>query len=279
MSTSTVKTIAQGFFTLLAAIIAAYGVIKAAQIEADTRSFRITQTAFAQTALPILAQAPTAQYPDQGAPAISATTGVIEPDSPPASQASATLPFTPEPSWTPTATRIPPSATPDLRLFWDDFDQGLKPEWELLQGYCTMSNGMLVCPDGDSRIEVGDYSWSNYRLAFDTGSYWIPGGAAALVGINANGSYLKLNFPVCHNAYWIYHGPDGSEQQVSVANGGVCEDGPFHVEIEAKDGIYSMKINSNAVGVFQENRIISGRIGFLVNGPWFDNVVITPLEP
>jgi hypothetical protein len=180
-----------------------------------------------------------------------------------------------------TNTPIPISTqTPDTRLFWDDFEMGLKPEWITLKGYCTMSNGRLTCSEGDSRIEVGDFSWSNYKLTFDTGSYWMPGGAAVLIKINSEGAYLKLVIPECNNAFWVYHGSDGSEQNISNVKGGACENGTVHFEIDsAQNGIYITKINGSAVGNFQDNRMPTGRVGFQINGPWFDNIVVSSLEP
>jgi hypothetical protein len=191
-------------------------------------------------------------------------------------------PITDTPKSTLIPSPIPPTLipTPDLRVFWDDFEQGLKSDWITLQGYCTMSNGRLTCPEGNSRIEVGDFNWSNYKLTFDTGSYWIPGGAAVLIKINSSGAYLKLVIPVCNNAYWIYHGADGSEQNISNMHGGACENGTVRFEIDAdQNGIYTTKINGSAIGTFQDTRMPTGRVGFQVNGPWFDNIEITLMEP
>lgn len=70
---------------------------------------------------------------------------------------SATLPPSPIP---PT-----PTATPDLRLFWDDFEMGIKPEWGMSGRGFAASNGSFVVQNGLGESQViGDSSWQDYAV-------------------------------------------------------------------------------------------------------------------
>lgn len=186
---------------------------------------------------------------------------------------------TPKPSATPT--NPPPTSTPDNRLFWDDFANGLKPEWQQVSGRCTMVDERLQCPTLPFRLEVGDYGWTNYRLEFDTGEYWkFHPALTVMVHLAPDGSYFALKLPDCGNLSWSYGRPDGKEESVAGTSGGVCEHGPFHIEIECRGDLYTAKINGQLIGTVQDSRAPSGRIGISSAelSPWFDNVVVTALQ-
>jgi hypothetical protein len=56
-----------------------------------------------------------------------------------------------------------PTATPDIRLFWDDFETGVKEEWNMRGNNFNSVNGKLT---SNANLEgaAGDHSWINYRV-------------------------------------------------------------------------------------------------------------------
>ncbi len=71
------------------------------------------------------------------------------------------------PTETPIPTPVPPTATPtpDPRLFFDDFETGIRPEWNFLGETFSVTNGKLVL-DGSVEGFVGDDGWNNYMVIF-----------------------------------------------------------------------------------------------------------------
>lgn len=154
------------------------------------------------------------------------TTTPIPPTATPGPSATATLIPTPTPL-PPTATSIPPTATPGpsptatptpepALLFFDDFDAGPKPDWEVLSGTWGMAGEKYTLIDisGGSVIGVsliGDPSWRDYAIEaevtglYDDGesSYWYSNEginrddlrmsrAAILVRVQDNGDGVGL---------------------------------------------------------------------------------------
>uniref|UniRef100_A0A7V3NTL9 Uncharacterized protein n=1 Tax=candidate division WOR-3 bacterium TaxID=2052148 RepID=A0A7V3NTL9_UNCW3 len=73
----------------------------------------------------------------------------------------------PTPSETPTSlpTMTP---TPSLALpFLDNFDNGLRPEWQVVKGEPMFINGRVGRTSGELRLSLGDTALSNYTLEFD----------------------------------------------------------------------------------------------------------------
>ena len=104
----------------------------------------------------------------------------------PTEEPTATLPptstNTPEPTNTPTITLTP---TP-LPLFFDDFDDGLDPRWEVLSGSPTIANGALTSAD-DMYLKLSDPSFTNFRITFDFDGCdcWISG-SNNMVGVRGD---------------------------------------------------------------------------------------------
>jgi hypothetical protein len=88
--------------------------------------------------------------------------------------------YPPNPTYTPyPKPALSPTAEPisESRLFEDDFDAGLRPEWEIVQGTWGTASGQFTLIDVSERPTigmalVGDTSWDNYVVEFDvTGLY------------------------------------------------------------------------------------------------------------
>lgn len=69
----------------------------------------------------------------------------------------------------PTATQMP-AATPTASLilpFEDDFNNGLRPEWDVVSGEPMIVSGRVGRTSGILRLSLGDTTLSNYILEFD----------------------------------------------------------------------------------------------------------------
>jgi len=73
------------------------------------------------------------------------------------------------PGPTATFTPIPPTATPtpDPRLFWDDFENGLKPEWGSSGNGFSSTNGKLIIQNGLWESSVIANNQPNYKITLD----------------------------------------------------------------------------------------------------------------
>lgn len=103
------------------------------------------------------------------------------------------------PTLTPTPTPIPPTATPtpDPRLFWDDFENGIKSEWDLtgnsffsVDGFLTLGeNGLL-----ESTI-IGN-EWQNYKIILTD---FFVGKSEIRVRVQDRDNYMRLR---CSDKSW-----------------------------------------------------------------------------
>lgn len=97
-------------------------------------------------------------------PTVDVTNAVVQAQPTPTADlpaSSTQAPPLPPPTQSPA---VAPTVEP--RIFWDDFEQGIRPEWGFIGNTFTAVNGRLaVGPDGwvESSV-VGDPSWQNYRL-------------------------------------------------------------------------------------------------------------------
>ena len=118
----------------------------------------------------VISQKPTAGMPMEpckGTVDIVVSLGPIPTLTPRPATATPEATPTPEPTATPEATATPvdtptpaPTPTPDNRLFYDDFENGLKPDWHM-QGEYTLVNGRLNMGAGMEGY-LGGASWQNY---------------------------------------------------------------------------------------------------------------------
>jgi hypothetical protein len=91
----------------------------------------------------------------------------------------------------PTNTPVPPTETlmptPDTsRLFIDDFENGMSPEWITEVGEFRVLHGRLVVATrvgNTARISVGNADWSNYIVEFNAGEFKHDWGSSRDPGI------------------------------------------------------------------------------------------------
>ncbi len=125
-----------------------------------------------------------------------------------------TVPNTPTPvPLTNTPTAIPPTTTPtpDPRLFWDDFETGIRPEWQMSGNNYSMVNGQLSSL-GWFTAYIGDTSWANYAVEFDL-PYLIWSGFDFRILVRRQSDADYMSFQPKHNKRLFFPMGDCSKGQ------------------------------------------------------------------
>jgi hypothetical protein len=139
-------------------------------------------------------------------PPISTSQPLTPTDEPPligtATPTSTSLP--PSPTHTPSATRTPSIALP----FHDNFDQGLRTEWKVIEGQTTVLGGRLQGAGYRLTLQLGDESLSDYVISFDTFNSCVTNNTA--FNITA-AERIKFEF---RGPGFIWRGFSGSDWQV-----------------------------------------------------------------
>lgn len=187
---------------------------------------------------------------------------------------------TPEATATPANTPTPaPTPTPDNRLFYDDFENGLKPDWHM-QGEYTLVNGRLNMGTGMEGY-LGDASWQNY---------------AVLIGkaINRCGNYSLVvrqqdrdNYLVAHFA-WGCAGQvnsfawskmvNGKETPINGAGGGAWyADGGSDIRVEVENNTIRVFQDGARLLYFTDGTFPSGGVGLTSGGASIDSFEVLSL--
>ena len=175
---------------------------------------------------------------------------------------------TPEP--TPTSTPIP-SPTPDPRLFWDDFESGIRPEWGSVGKGFGSVNGELVLQDGTFESQlIGDGSWTDYRIFFDTFRY--GGGYTSLqlrVQDSENYMLFESTQEGCGHA-WNWYRVVGGERQLipGTAIGTRFCQGPndWITEVQLQGNVYRTFKDGKEVLRFVDDTYSDGGVRLRLNG-------------
>lgn len=200
---------------------------------------------------------------------------------------------TPPPTVTPTPTETPaptdtptPTVTPTplpLPDFADNFDAGLRPEWELETDDAWASvNGRLTNLRNESSLIVGDENWTDYTLSLDVIQVVTPC-YLFIIGDKNDDSQVdkRLQMRINKNTiHWYIPGGD-------VMPGTEIRDlgYPFNLKLEVRgDGSITTLINDKAVTNIVLDGYTQGRLEFYClhdpyysPGSTFDNLQISPL--
>ncbi len=210
----------------------------------------------------------------------------------------AILENTPEPSETPlllptetmtadptsTATLPPPpTATPFPLPFTDNFDNGAKPEWEMVVGNWRMVDGAYTAGDIDdwNVSLVGGEEWRDVVINVDAiTDNW---NYSMRVIVRAyQGQYLVMDTNCCGSRFILI--VDGQETVIgeSEARGltGSIDWHTNHIRIEARNGIYILFIDGVKLLTVQDNTFESGRVGLSLDyeNSRFDNFSVQQLS-
>ncbi len=241
--------------------------------------------------------------------------------SPTASPTATSIPPTTTPGPSPTATLVPPTPThspsptalptatppPSLALpFFDDFDAGPKPAWEVLSGKWGMAQGKYTLTDiSGSPVTgvsvVGDSGWRDYTVEADiSGLDTQIGGfsgdyihskasrAAILVRIQDDGRAVGLIVDEYFLDWEILEGDSWTVVSGTRADG-YGEEGT-HIKVEVRGSVFAAYVDGKMITSFSDDRFPSGKVGlwlqssgFLNAGDWravpkIDNFKVTKLN-
>lgn len=145
---------------------------------------------------------------------------------------------------TPSATRAdtnPPLALP----FIDGFDQGLRPEWRIINGRPLVSEGRLTSAVDELSLEIGNTSLQNYTLSFDASGEYGNGcgggyGNDLVIGFSPTQilSYYDTDFS--GRLRW-YTFDNNDWVEIDEQDGLVCG----HFEIDVFGNSYQVRINGS----------------------------------
>lgn len=166
------------------------------------------------------------------------------------------------PTETPTPTPVPPTVTPtpDPRLFFDDFEEGVKPDWGMSGNFATV-NGRLVV---EKRLEgyVGDEAWTNYAITFNDLGFVNEWQLRLRTQDKDNYMVVKFWDRAWPRWQW-YRVINGEEQKIP----GTYIHRPYgnhDLRIEAEGSTYRLFIDSEQITYFTDNTFDKGGIGVIV---------------
>ncbi len=186
---------------------------------------------------------------------------------------------------TPMVTSLP---HPDT-LFVDDFNQGLKPDWEIGYGEWRMVNKRLKVISfvgGEAQIFVGDPGWENYAVDLDAGTFahdWLVG--------NDNSVVVYVRLQDRSNSMWFQIASylaacgikkDGEDTTIHLLEEEIGT-GDRHLRIEARDNKYEFLINGQRICFLEDDTYSRGSVGLWArqgeedNEVWIDNFRVTYL--
>jgi len=215
----------------------------------------------------------------------------------------------------PTTTHGPtPTTTPTLApalIFFDDFDAGPKPDWEVLSGTWGMAGGKYTMIDisGGSVAGislVGDPSWRDYVIEVDVTGLYSPGDesyyygneamnrddlrmsrAAILVRAQGNSDYVGLIVGAEHIEWGTLIDDRWSVVSGTLVDGYGAEG--THLRIEVRGDVYVAYADGKMITSFSDGRFPGGRAGIWLRstdmdtGDWrsvpkIDNFKVTRLD-
>lgn len=173
--------------------------------------------------------------------------------------------------------------------FKDNFDEGPREEWEVIQGTWRMIDGTYGTDKGGWAYSiVGDPGWEDYVVEVDVLSRCIAGYATGIfVRRTSPGNGLLFRFHCC-DMKWILQ-QNGKSTTIAHVDDGIrshgCGNmtwGSTHVKLEAKGNTYSTYVNGKLVNRVQDDTMSRGRVGLGTTRSSdrvrFDNFVVTAIH-
>lgn len=164
----------------------------------------------------------------------------------------------------PTEKPIPIKPTPDPRLFWDDFEEGIRPEWtgndfSSVNGQLSMNNGFLELS------KVGDSSWRNYKIRLSDFVLGKEGDQFhLLVRVQDRDNYISANCNLHRAVYrpcsWSKV-VNGQETEIPGSEFRIGYDGIKLWEVEVENSTYRVILNGDIALRFVDNTFDRGGVG------------------
>lgn len=174
---------------------------------------------------------------------------------------------TPMPTNTPTPVPPSPTPTPDPRLFWDDFELGIKPKWGMLGDNFAVANGKLIMGDGSLESQIiGDSGWQNYAIRLY--GLDVPGRQTGqsfniLVRVQDRDNYIRLEIRDhgANGKQWHWHKViNGQSQEIPGTHFGMRPSGSEFIMLEIQDNIYRTFIDGEQQVYFVDDTFSNGGI-------------------
>jgi hypothetical protein len=188
----------------------------------------------------------------------------------PAPSATATLKATPSPTASPLPTSTPtvtPLPTPSNRMFFDDFETGIQPTWNMRGNY-GLVNGDLVVAGEHVEGSVGNKTWSDYEITLDIASV---DNFELAIRIQDADNYIRFRWWYDNGAYFNWAKVVGGKEMQIPASGvkaWACCTYPSNrnVRIEIRGSNYRVFINGDQQLSFIDPTFADGGIGFKSKG-------------
>jgi hypothetical protein len=144
------------------------------------------------------------------------------------------------------------TATASLVLpFQDNFDQGLRPEWRVVEGQPLMTGGRLQGADYTLTLQLGDAALEDYTVRFDTPNSCGSNNAGFILTVAE-----RVQFEM-RASYFVWRAFNGTDWTVLPSNNYLsC---PHNVRITMASGKYTVAI-SNAI-------VLDAQYGTAIAGP------------
>lgn len=200
---------------------------------------------------------------------------------------------TPEPTVIVVTATPAPTVTPrpiEVALpFEDNFDQGPKEEWEVLQGTWRMVDGAYGT---DERFEwsyvvMGDPGWQDYSIEVDVAGRGLGTTKAIAFLVRTKDLNTGMRFYIDPwSAWWALH-QDGTAREIAKSEGRL----PYgmtnkwvisRLKVEVEGTIYSVYLNGQLISRIQDDTFASGRVGLATyrssDEVRFDNFLVTAID-
>lgn len=178
----------------------------------------------------------------------------------------------PSPTITPVLPSITPIPTPDPRLFWDDFENGIKPEWRMSGNGFKAKEGRLIV-DFSGSLEsgiIGDSNWRNYKIRFY--KYNNRGNSGIMqfrLRVQDRDNYILLKCSVYNSFCNWYTVSNGQEREIPGAGFRFFVSDGYGNEmiIEIENNVYRVFEDGNSVSRFTNDAFSHGGFELLLHDP------------
>jgi hypothetical protein len=185
-----------------------------------------------------------------------------------ATLAPSSTPLHPTVTFTPSPLPSTATSTPDSRLFWDDFEEGIKPDWNMTGDNYASVNGKLIA-SGFLEGSIGGNTWTDYRISLIEGNYhfYVPA-LNVLLRVQDSDNYMKL---LCEsrgdgNGYYgcdFFKILNGNEIKIPGSPFDPFPNDDFGVQtlqIEVEGSEYRVIHNTDVIFRFTDNTFDSGGV-------------------
>jgi hypothetical protein len=180
-----------------------------------------------------------------------------------------------------TPTPVPPTPTSEPNiLFFDDFEDGLDPAWEVVSGEVIVVNGRLTATEGGATLMVGDPSWSDYVIQCESWSDSAYPSNFIRVRVQDMDNHIYFRWRGFDSNWAIVL--EGNAQAVPNSKSGNIGTGHPVIRVVVTGNEYRAYISEKRFSSFIDDRFPSGRVAISLYGSYggaqIDNFSVTLLE-